>query len=92
VLRNASEPLLIGARGRPSPLNRSTRGLIVAPTREHSRKPDCAFALAEALYAGPRCELFSRQARPGWDHFGDQKSKFDQPASAGHADIPAKGE
>lgn len=91
VLRNASEPLLIGTRGRPSPLNRATRGLIVAPTREHSRKPDSAYALAEGLYAGPRCELFSRQARPGWDHFGDQKSKFDEPAQAGTACNPPQG-
>lgn len=91
IFRNASEPLLVGTRGRPRVLNRGVRGLIVAPVREHSRKPDDAYRHAEALYPGPRCELFSRQARPGWDAWGNEIDKFD-PDLAGAASNPAQGE
>ncbi|WP_310473842.1 MT-A70 family methyltransferase [Sandarakinorhabdus sp.] len=78
VLRNASEPLLFGTRGRPKVLSRGVRGLIVAPVREHSRKPDDAHLIAEKLYAGPRCELFARQRRPGWDVWGNETEKFEE--------------
>ncbi|WP_235889106.1 MT-A70 family methyltransferase [Maritimibacter alexandrii] len=54
---------------------------IEAVAREHSRKPDEAFAAAEALLPDvQRIELFSRQARPGWHVWGNQTDKF---ASAG---------
>ena len=33
---------------------------------------------AEALFAGPYCEVFSRSSRPGWDSFGDEVGKFDE--------------
>jgi len=39
-LRSAAEFFLIGTRGRPKSQSRSERNLIVAPVREHSRKPD----------------------------------------------------
>ena len=40
VLRGAAEFLLVGAKGSPRWVSRSERNLIVAPRREHSRKPD----------------------------------------------------
>lgn len=50
---------------------------IEAVAREHSRKPDEAFAAAEALLPEvPRIELFSRQARQGWHVWGNQTDKF----------------
>ena len=58
VLRSAGEPFLIGAAGRPR-TSRSVRSVIIAPRREHSRKPDEAFRAAEALMPGARIELFS---------------------------------
>lgn len=76
VLRCAGEPFLIGTRGSPK-TSRSVRSVIEGPLREHSRKPDEAFAAAEALMPGARrIELFSRQARPGWAVFGNQTSHF----------------
>src|SRR5262249_4535928 len=45
LLRSAAEFFLIGTRGRPKPESRSERNLIVAPVREHSRKPDQAYEM-----------------------------------------------
>lgn len=51
---------------------------IEAKVREHSRKPDEAFAAAEALMPdAQRIEIFSRQLRPGWSVWGDEVGKFD---------------
>ena len=75
--RSAAEFFLLATRGSPKVLNRSTRNLIVAPVREHSRKPDALHDMAAALYPGPRLELFARQRRPGWDAWGNRVDKFD---------------
>lgn len=70
--RSASEFLLLGTMGKPAIRSRNQRNLIVAPVREHSRKPDEQYAMAEYVAAGPYLELFSRTDRQGWDSFGDQ--------------------
>lgn len=76
ILRGAGEPFLIGTRGSPR-TSRSVRSLILAPIREHSRKPDEAFEAAERLMPDARrIELFARQARPGWAAWGDQIDRF----------------
>ncbi|SDY55186.1 MT-A70 family methyltransferase [Citreimonas salinaria] len=76
ILRCAGEPFLIGTVGEPC-CSRSVRSVIEGPIREHSRKPDEAFAAAEALCPDvQRLELFSRQARPGWDAMGDEVGRF----------------
>ncbi|GJE13670.1 MT-A70 family methyltransferase [Methylobacterium longum] len=81
VLRSASEPFLIGRLGRPR-AGRAVRSVIMAPAREHSRKPDEAYAAAEALLPGAlrRADLFSREARSGWTAWGHEAGKFDAPA------------
>src|SRR6516164_6765238 len=65
LLHSAAEFFLIGTRGRSSkPESRSERNLIVAPVREHSRKPDQAYEMLERMFpARPRCELFARHSR-----------------------------
>lgn len=76
ILRCAGEPFLIGTVGNPQ-TSRNVRSVIEGPTREHSRKPDEAYAAAEQLVPGAhRLDLFSRQERPGWDCFGDETDKF----------------
>ncbi|MEF2553232.1 MT-A70 family methyltransferase [Aurantimonas sp. A2-1-M11] len=76
ILRSANEPFLIGTRGAPK-TSRSVRSLIMAPRREHSRKPDEAFAAAEQLIPGARrLELFSRTDRPGWSTWGNEVGKL----------------
>lgn len=76
IFRCAGEPYLIGARGAPK-TTRSVRSVIEGPIREHSRKPDEAFAAAEALMPhAQRLELFSRQERAGWTVWGNETGKF----------------
>ena len=52
--------------------------LLIAPRREHSRKPDETYERIERLLPGPYLELFARQSRPGWDGLGDQSALFDR--------------
>ena len=40
--------------------------LLIAPRRQHSRKPDETYARIERLLPGPYLELFARQSRAGW--------------------------
>jgi N6-adenosine-specific RNA methylase IME4 len=81
LLRCAGEPILIGAVGEPKTSKR-VRSIIEGPVREHSRKPDEAFAWAEALMPeARRVELFSRQSRAGWDSWGNETGKFDAEAA-----------
>lgn len=76
IFRCAGEPYLIGTRGKPK-TSRSVRSVIEGPLRDHSRKPDEAFAAAEKLMPNvPRIELFSRQPRDGWAIWGNETDKF----------------
>ncbi len=76
ILRNAGEPVLIATRGAPKTA-RNVRSVVMAPKREHSRKPDEAFAEAERLMPDARrIELFSRQPRAGWSVWGNEVGKF----------------
>ncbi len=81
VLRSAHEPFLIGALGEPD-TTRAVRSVVMAQAREHSRKPDAAYAAAEQLVPGVRrADVFSRQRRAGWDSFGDEIGKFTEEES-----------
>jgi N6-adenosine-specific RNA methylase IME4 len=71
------ESCLLATRGKPRRLSRSVPQLIVAPRREHSRKPDEARERIEHLIAGPYVELFARDSRPGWDAWGAEAGLFD---------------
>lgn len=76
ILRNAGEPFVIATRGAPK-TTRSVRSVIIAPVREHSRKPDEAYAAAEKLMpTTQRLDLFSRQFRWGWKSWGNEVDKF----------------
>lgn len=66
------EQCLLATRGKPKRLNADVPKLIVAPRREHSRKPDEAYERIERLCASPYLELFARQRREGWDALGDE--------------------
>jgi N6-adenosine-specific RNA methylase IME4 len=74
-VRQRHEHLLIARRGEfplPEPAHRPN-SIIEAPRREHSRKPDEAYALIEQMYPElPKIELFARYARPGWAAWGNE--------------------
>ena len=76
-MRSACEPFLIGVTGAPI-TSKSERNFVDDFAREHSRKPELAYALIERWMHGARyCELFSRTGRPGWDTWGEQAGHFD---------------
>jgi N6-adenosine-specific RNA methylase IME4 len=86
VLRSVCEPFLIGslnarkARGSslPNMIETMADAVIDGIAREHSRKPDEAYSLLEALTPGARrCDVFSRQRRSGWDGWGNEATKFE---------------
>ena len=77
--RGASEPLLVGTRGKvPAPPRGSRIGLLgdmvlKAPRGRHSQKPPDVYDLAEEVSAhlgNHRLELFARDMRPGWTMWG----------------------
>lgn len=74
--RANTEPCLLATRGKPKRLNADVRQGIIAPRREHSRKPDEIHGRIERLVAGPYLELFARQERPGWTVWGNETDKF----------------
>lgn len=76
--RQNPELCLLARHNAPLRLAKDIRTTIIAPVREHSRKPDQAMARLERLVAGPYVELNSRTTRPGWDCWGNEIGFFDQ--------------
>ena len=74
--RHNAEVCWLGRRGKPQRKSKAVRELIVAPRREHSRKPDEVYQRIEALCAGPYLELYARQQWPGWTCLGDESERF----------------
>jgi N6-adenosine-specific RNA methylase IME4 len=63
------ELCLLATRGNPHRINADVADLILAPRREHSRKPDEVYERIERLVAGPYLELFASVEAPhraGW--------------------------
>ena len=77
--RKNAEFVILGRRGCPKRLAMDVHEVILAPIREHSRKPAEAYSRIERYCAGPRLELFARELRPGWTTWGDEATRFDQP-------------
>lgn len=75
--RKQVEPCLLFTRGSPRRKSRGVRQAIIAPRREHSRKPEEARDRIEALVDGPYLELFARSTRPGWTAWGNETDKFE---------------
>jgi N6-adenosine-specific RNA methylase IME4 len=80
--RKNCEFCVLGRRGRPQRLARDVLELVVAPIREHSRKPDEVYRRIERFCAGPRLDLFGRRSRFDWIVWGDEATRFDPPAPA----------
>ena len=79
--RKNCEFVLMARRGNCKRAARDVRELILAPVREHSRKPD-EYRDRVERYVGPGIpivELFARESRPGWTTWGNEAQKFDAP-------------
>jgi N6-adenosine-specific RNA methylase IME4 len=75
VLRNAHELLLLGTRGTVAygPGRSRLPSVILARRWRHSAKPEAQYHTLDTMApAGRRCELFARQARDGWDPWGNE--------------------
>lgn len=77
--RKNCEFVLLGRRGSARRNSKKIRELILAPRREHSRKPDEAWERIEAYCSGPYLELFGRQERENWTVRGNEVGKFKAP-------------
>lgn len=61
------EVCLLGMRGQLPTISDAVSSVILAPRREHSRKPYEAYGRIEQVFGDvPRIELFARQTAPGW--------------------------
>ena len=74
--RSNPEMCLLATMGKPKRLSAAVRQLIVAPRREHSRKPDEVYERIEHLVGGPYLEMYSRTDRTGWDAMGNQTGRW----------------
>jgi N6-adenosine-specific RNA methylase IME4 len=81
IFRCAGEPYIIGVKGKPK-TTRVVRSVVMGQVREHSRKPIEAYREAERLMPNARrADIFTREARPGWEAWGDESAKFDLPTA-----------
>jgi N6-adenosine-specific RNA methylase IME4 len=78
--RKNTEIVLLGRRGSPRREAKDVRELLLAPVREHSRKPDEIHGLIERYCAGPYLELFACRPVPGWTTWGSELEKIERPA------------
>jgi len=88
--RKNVELCLLGRRGTPAINDHGVRELIVAPVREHSRKPDEQYERIERFCDGPYVELFARQRRSGWRAWGDQLPRARRNRAMTETATPAK--
>jgi len=71
-LRNSTEHLLLGTRGKAPVKFKAQPTWMFAPLAEHSHKPEEQFAVIERISHGPYLELFARRRRLGWDAWGNE--------------------
>ena len=92
-LRNSTEHCAMAVRGNVKAFAGRTltnqSSILHSPRREHSRKPEQFFELVEKLCPDmTKLEMFARSSRVGWDCWGDEALKFDQPVEERDGDTP----
>lgn len=75
-LRGQTEHCILAVRGAPITTLTNQTTVLEGAIREHSRKPDSFFDLVNVLCHGRKLEMFAREARPGWQSWGGETSKF----------------
>jgi N6-adenosine-specific RNA methylase IME4 len=77
-VRSSCEPWFLAVIGNPRDNSKAARNIFDGLRREHSRKPEEAYAWCERyMPTARRAEIFSRTSRPGWDTWGYEAGKFD---------------
>lgn len=76
--RNVTELVLFGVRGHLRTLQPGRRqvNILISRKREHSRKPASLYEIVEACSPAPFVELFARERRPAWAHWGDEVETY----------------
>ena len=96
-LRNQTEHLLLGTRGKAPVKFRGQGTWMYAPLQEHSHKPEEQYAVIERLSDGPYMELFARRRQPGWFAWGNEVDSdivvpgYPVPSDARHRDEEGGG-
>jgi len=81
TVRYSHEYLIWYYKPKLTPVADEQRGkfttVIREPARQHSRKPDAAYKMIEAMFPNAtKLDVFSREQRNGWEQFGDQPNHF----------------
>lgn len=73
-LRNCTEHLLLGVRGKCPVLCKNQINFGVFPVQDHSHKPEEAHKIIERVSPGPYLEMFARRRpkNPDWDVWGNE--------------------
>ena len=71
-LRNNTEHLLFGTKGRAPISVPQSANLALCAKQDHSHKPEEQYAIIERCSPGPYLELFARRKRPGWQVWGNE--------------------
>lgn len=74
VAPNHAEFLLVGVRGKPERKAMMKSNVVGVNVQRHSAKPDVFLDLVETVSPGPYVELFCREARLGWDRWGNESA------------------
>lgn len=75
-LQFRNEFVLFGYRGKLALKRIGLPTYFSGKVREHSRKPDEFYGLAQTISYSPRIDIFSREIRDGWEQWGDEVDKF----------------
>jgi N6-adenosine-specific RNA methylase IME4 len=78
--RNANyhESVLLGVFADERQIHEQFRSMFDGVVRQHSRKPVEFYEMVAAVTPNAfRCDLFSRETRPGFDGWGNEHGKFD---------------
>lgn len=73
-LRNCTEHILLGTRGKAPVQCKNQINFGVFPLQDHSHKPEEIHKIIERVSPGPYLELFARRRQPGWDVWGNEVS------------------
>ena len=71
-LRNSTEHVLLGTRGKAPVLFKAQPNWGFFPVQDHSHKPEEFHEIVKRVSPGPYLELFARRRQPGWDVWGDE--------------------
>ena len=75
-LRGQTEHCILAIKGKPVVKSEGVSTVLEAPLRQHSRKPDEFYDLVDEMCPGRKIDIFSREAREGWDQWGAEVDSF----------------